>query len=256
VYKRPALKQVVCQIRFPPILRVDAEPPAAFQDRIRATFPLYEEQAGSPLKRLKALPPEIAQILQGRLGAPSHTFASADRAWTVLLTKDALSLTATSYTRWESFREKWSGTLAALVEGYQPAFCTRIGLRYQNLIQRDDVGLKDVAWAELLRRELAGLLTVRELLPFGASLTGAAAFRLTQFAAIVHMRYGVQVLDRTAPAPDDRARFAIDNDFFTEQQTECADVESRLDYFNAEARKIFRWCISERLHAAMEPEPL
>ena len=39
IYRKNPLDQVICQLRFPPILKIDAEVPAKFQDRIRGDFP-------------------------------------------------------------------------------------------------------------------------------------------------------------------------------------------------------------------------
>src|SRR6266852_706318 len=39
IYQRNPLVEVVCQLRFSPILRIDTDPPAEFQDRIRSAFP-------------------------------------------------------------------------------------------------------------------------------------------------------------------------------------------------------------------------
>lgn len=40
-YAKAQLAEVVCQLRFPSILRIAAEEPADFQERIRATYPRY-----------------------------------------------------------------------------------------------------------------------------------------------------------------------------------------------------------------------
>jgi uncharacterized protein (TIGR04255 family) len=51
--------------------------------------------------------------------------------------------------------------------------------------------------------------------------------------------------------------YLIDADFFTESRTESrnvSDAEPVLDSFNREAGRLFRWCISDRLKAAMDPQ--
>ena len=44
IYKKNPLNKVICQFRFPPILRIDSEIPSSFQDSIRSDFPLYQEK--------------------------------------------------------------------------------------------------------------------------------------------------------------------------------------------------------------------
>src|SRR5512133_4231716 len=43
IYRHNPLDQVICQIRFPPILKIDAQIPSEFQDRVRKHFPSYSE---------------------------------------------------------------------------------------------------------------------------------------------------------------------------------------------------------------------
>ncbi len=44
IYRKNPLEQVICQFRFPAILRIDTETPADFQERIRNDFPQFAEQ--------------------------------------------------------------------------------------------------------------------------------------------------------------------------------------------------------------------
>ena len=40
-YARPPLVEVICQLRFPTILAIGAQEPAAFQEAVRRDFPQY-----------------------------------------------------------------------------------------------------------------------------------------------------------------------------------------------------------------------
>ncbi len=44
IYAKRQLVEVICQLRFPEILSIDASEPAAFQDRIRREYPQYEKK--------------------------------------------------------------------------------------------------------------------------------------------------------------------------------------------------------------------
>jgi hypothetical protein len=46
----------------------------------------------------------------------------------------------------------------------------------------------------------------------------------------------------------------IDADFFTEERLERENARARLNEFNREAGRLFRWSISDRLHDAMGPK--
>src|SRR5437867_910928 len=92
IYTQNPLHEVICQLRFPPILRIDAEPPAAFQERLRAMYPLFREiEQDLPFDNA---PAEFAKILKGallnRTRAMGYEFVSEDGAWLVTLCRDAL----------------------------------------------------------------------------------------------------------------------------------------------------------------------
>ena len=45
VYKTNLLDEVICQVRFPPILKIDTETPAAFQEVLRSSYPYLTESS-------------------------------------------------------------------------------------------------------------------------------------------------------------------------------------------------------------------
>src|SRR5947209_5365304 len=51
LYRRSPLLEVIVQLCFPPILRIEAEKPAAFQDLVRSDFPYFETK---PAEKQKA----------------------------------------------------------------------------------------------------------------------------------------------------------------------------------------------------------
>ena len=53
IYKKNPLDRVICQLRFAPILKIDAEIPADFQEMIRADFPNYSEKMTHQIDSLK-----------------------------------------------------------------------------------------------------------------------------------------------------------------------------------------------------------
>jgi uncharacterized protein (TIGR04255 family) len=253
VYSRNPLFEVICQLRFPPILRISAEPPAAFQELIRGDFPLLSEKmpeipAGVPAPVSLA----IAEFLKNapRQQLIGYEFASPDQRWKVSLTRDFLALSASKYKRWEEFRDCFEKPLRALIKVYNPAFFTRVGLRYENLIRRSVLGL-DAAepWAKLIRPPIAGMLMDGLASNIEESVT-QTLIKLPEYNGRVRITHGL------ARAVDtDEESFLIDSDFFTEEQT-LDDATGILAYFNKQSGSLFRWCIEERLHAAMDPVPV
>jgi uncharacterized protein (TIGR04255 family) len=248
LYAKNPLIEVICQIRFPPVLRIDSEVPAHFQERIRAHFPLLtEEESQLPSE----LTPELAQLVRTAIlqQAPrkSWKFTSEDASWEVTLARDFFALSTKSYTRWEDFRSRFAMVLEALQTEYRPSFLTRIGLRYQNLIVRSNLGLTDISWSELLQPHIAAEYSSLDLSPAIRESGHRVLIELSQNGR-VNLRHGT-----AHKQGEDELLYLIDNDFFTEDKTEVAHVLNRLDLFNGESGRLFRWCITERLHEAMEP---
>jgi uncharacterized protein (TIGR04255 family) len=56
-----------------------------------------------------------------------------------------------------------------------------------------------------------------------------------------------------AESPPEQA-YLFDYDFYREARTEKDAANQVLSIFNRESGRLFRWCISERLHDAMGPQ--
>lgn len=252
IYSQNPLEEVICQLRFPAILRVDTEIPAAFQDKIRNDYPLFTERQ-SPEEGL-GIPPEVLKALGQDLpihtGKQGYEFASDDQVWKVVLTRDFLALTTTKYERWEQFRGHLMLPLGALIEQYSPAFYSRIGLRYRDVIKKSKLDLKEVQWSELLNSYVAGELSS----PIASAIKKVSRgvnIELPNGMGQVRIRHGLM-----SPNESGEQYYVIDADFYTDQRTEVSDAIERLGHFNREAGRLFRWCITERLHAAMGPQAI
>jgi len=252
VYARNPLIEVLCQVRFPPILRIAVEPPAAFQDRIRSEYPLLAEKQPDAIELPPGVPPVVAQVIRSSLPkgkAAGYEFASADEKWKVTLTRDFLALSTSAYRRWEDFRVHLDGPMKALIEVYAPAFFTRIGLRYQDLIRRSAFqNAPDTNWRDLVKPHIAGALAVPEVAEAVEEAFGRTLIRFPHFKAKVRFNCAIVQASET-----NEECFVIDSDFYTEERTNISDVDDILGYFNRQSGRLFRWCIQDRLHEAMEP---
>jgi uncharacterized protein (TIGR04255 family) len=254
IYARNPLSEVICQLRFPPILRIAAEPPAAFQEKIRSEYPLLNEGREAGIEIPPGIPVAVAEIVKGlpRQRPVTYDFLSEDGKWKAVLTREFLALTTSqyTYTRWEEFRRHLDGPLNALIEVYAPAFFSRVGLRYQNVIRRSRLGLPPTTnWSELIQSHMTGLLAKTELSGTVEELQSQALIKLA--VGSVRVRSGIVETDNK-----EEVDFLIDNDFFTAERTKTDDVDAILRHFNRQAGRLFRWCIKDRLHDAMEPYPV
>ncbi len=247
IYEKNPLFEVVCQLRFPSILRIDAEPPANFQDGIRSQYPILREKPASDLP--KDLPPMIARLVANELtGSAGYDFVSEDEEWTVGLTKDFVALSTSKYERWEAFRDRLNDILITLKEVYQPAFFTRIGLRYKNAIRKSVLSNTAADWTDFFKPHVLGVLAKSDVAQQVHECRSTAVIDLPQIGR-VRLQTGIGKDEQTSEEV-----FVIDTDFFHESKTETTDVISRLGLFNRESGNLFRWCITGALSEAMGPE--
>jgi len=253
LYEKNPLIEVTCQLHFPPILRIDSEVPAGFQEKIRNSFPFFSEEEGG--FGLLDLPAELLQLVKASIASKvtrsARKFESEDKSWTVSLTRDFIALQTRKYTRWEAFRDKLGNLIEVLEAEYRPSYFTRIGLRYQDLIVRSELGLNGVAWSELLQSHIAAEYSS----PLSQAVIEAnhrALIALPSSQGYANLQHGTAFRQNQK----EEALYLIDADFFTEERTEIANALNRLDIFNREAGRLFRGCITERLHEAMQPSSL
>lgn len=249
LYGNAPLVQVVCQLRFPPILRIESEPPAAFQEAIRAAFPLLQ-RATLPQLVGQQIPAEVLQMIAANIQIGGFQFLTEDGRTHINLTSDSMTLTTNHYERWEGFRTYLHLGLKSLCDVYRPAFFSRAGLRYTNAIQRAVLGLSNVPWSSLLRREILGEIALPQ---FEANLNAVRRMVNLKFPSgqSLMLQHGLAAIQgNVEPA------YTIDCDFFVDTKTEVRDVEQILDAFHTRARHAFRWCITDQLHAALGPTEL
>lgn len=251
VYDKNPLVEVICQLKFPRILRIDTELPAAFQEEIRPAFPNFRQSAALDLSNL---PPDLARLvgLDRALGAgqQSYEFSSADGGWKITLTSQFLALVTTDYRRWEQFKERLVLPLEALKKTYAPPFFSRLGLRYQDVIKRSSLALDDVPWRDLLQERILGELATPEIEAATAEVARNLLLQLGVDGYKVRVQHGFA---KTGQDPENC--YLIDCDFFVELQTEPTHATAALDRLNKESGRLFRWCIKPRLHEAMGPRP-
>jgi uncharacterized protein (TIGR04255 family) len=251
IYKRNPLVEVVCQLRFPPILKISHQEPVEFQDAIRFRYPLFEASRAQ-------LPYQISQVVQ-QLGSPlqsdiAYTFKSEDQRWSLSLTKDFIALTTSSYERYEQFRQRLEEALDIFENIYKPSFYTRIGLRYQDLLIRSKLGIEDKSWSELIAKHAASELHEPS---FSSSIqTIIKSLVLRTEIGKVNLNHGL-VNVKDAQTASNEIAYLFDADFYTEQKIEVnGDVWDLLNQFNQSAGRLFRWSITDTLHNTMQPQPV
>jgi uncharacterized protein (TIGR04255 family) len=247
IYARNPLVEVICQLRFARLLKIESELPVAFQEALRHDYPKLREVKSA------GLPDPVANAIGIQPNVITSTFEFVDRddIWKVSLTSTFLAISTVQYTRWEDFLARLRSVLDVLATVYGVSRFTRVGLRYRDLISPSQVGMKNQQWGKFVRPELLGELVDRDFEFAVKHASRQLVLSLDYDRASVRLSHGI------LKAEDEDANvescYLIDADFYTEHETERADAENCLARFNGESGRLFRWCITRTLHDAMGP---
>jgi uncharacterized protein (TIGR04255 family) len=224
---------VICHISFPRILAIDNDLPVDFQNALVGGYPLLETQS---VRRPPAAPDE--QPGRGLI----YEFSSADNEVSIALGAEFLAVRTSKYERWEAFREHVVIALRTLLTTYTLSVFTRISLNYVNVIDKEALGLKEARWSDLVRSSLIGPLSETSI---------------SDEAIEEHHNHWSMQMDPTTTleviaglvlkAETKNVSYLIDNTFSREESLDT------LDRFNLESGRVFRWCVTDRLHEALRP---
>ncbi len=249
-YRKSPLDNVICQLRFPEILKINAQLPVAFQEAIREQFPQYTALKQAPAPRISGAPGNMK--LENRPATTNYQFSSADGVWQVNLTSTFISLTCNRYQSWEEFAKWLDKPLAAFIKLYKPAYFDRVGLRYLNFISRQALSLEDMPFSSLMAPCWIGPLaeddvpetsTTRCSVDVELSLRGGCRAKIHAGPGLV--KHGNQ--------SDPEIKFIFDQDLYMSGNLPVNLSAGALQTLHSQSFAIFRGAISDILHEAMEP---
>lgn len=251
-YKKNTLSQVICQLRFPAILRIDAEIPSGFQESIRRDFPSFAQTSV-----FKVPIPSVAENVvitdrpQPSIELPevkNYEFSTLDSKWKVNLGRTFIALSTNDYTTWSDFRVRTHLPLSALIGSYSPTRFNRIGLRYINVVNRVDLGISTYPWSSLISSTLMGMLSCSDTSDAVDDLECAQELSLDGGCKA---RIATKLL---SPQEAKETRFVLDMDFYSASPTAIEEAEKRLDELNMDAYDFFHWATTEHMRKAMGAE--
>ena len=250
IYRRNQLGEVVCQLRFPEILTIEANVPVQFQEAIRAEFPHYSVRKEAPAPRLAGTPGNMT--LQNQPQSNNYQFVSADGVWRVNLTSKFISLSCNRYTRWEDFAAKLDKPLAAFIQIYRPAFFDRVGLRYLNFFSRKDLELEGTPWRELFQNQYLGLLAMEDVQEANTNRNTVDAELAIRGGCRAKIHAGPGLVKRNGQQ-DAEVKFIFDQDLYMAGNVAVNLSAGALQTLHSQADSIFRGAITDTLHDAMFP---
>lgn len=251
VYKKNTVKTVICQLRFPPILSIDSQPPADFQDAIRKEFPNYEEvpeyqhevsfgvDMGNPLRQLSP----IANVSVMK----NYSFLSKDKSWKVSLTRSFVALSTTKYGVWSTFYKKLQKTISALEKIYKPSYISRVGLRYINVFDRKALGVENTPWHRLLSSNILGFCSLDDS-------QDVQGYKSTSDILFPQLGCKARVTSALARQNQDvkNLSFILDTDLYFDKQIEIKLIKNNLDILHKTSRNILEFSIRDELRSCME----
>ena len=256
IYDVNPLNEVICQLRFPPILKIVSETPSQFQDAVRAKYSTYSTNSNPPGLGLSGLglqmPPEIADALKSvplfaMGGVAEHHFSVDDESRLISLAQEFIALTDRQYSRWEGFRAELVSMTEVFSQVYEPGPFNRIGLRYVDVLMRSRFGMPDTAWSEFLNPSFIGLLGDQHVANDVRDLVVDCTLTIPDVeGGRVHIKHGLRRTEN-----ENEQVYLIDADFHTSRRSDKNGVFEILDKFNQWSGRLFRWATTERLRDSL-----
>lgn len=253
IYRNNQLSEVICQLRFPDILTINANQPAAFQDLIRDEYPQFSERTETPVPKIAGMPGNYH--IEAQKPTPNYQFLSADGQWRVNLTSRFISLACTNYKCWEEFAKKLDKPLVSFIQIYKPAYFQRIGLRYMNFISRKSLDLEHIPFSNLFQPAYLGIFNDEEISEneTGRNCVDAEFSIRGSCRAKIHAGPGIV---KQNGHTDNEIRFIFDQDLYMSGNIPINYSAGALETLHQQAFSIFRGAITDELHGAMDPESI
>jgi len=234
------LVRVIAQVRFPVIASIEKrEFIAPFQEVLRDTYPVLRQE-------------KTQGVVFGPQGVASTQsevvwrFRDIDEKWRVSLAPDFIALETLSYTSRNDFLSRLQLALDGVVEHIGPKIVDRLGLRYIDRIEGQDLGNIN----ELVRREMVGILAT-PMAPQAEQSLHEAIFNIPDTNAKLRARWGQvpsgSTVDPDAIEPVGTPSWLLDLDMFS-TKPQAFDASNLMMHVREYAERIytlFRWAVTD-----------
>lgn len=241
--QRAPLAEVICQVRFPSILRIASEQPVAFQEWVRERFPQLAVEQGVVvhMEPLGTMPPSAKP--EPRI----FRFKSPDGNTIVSLALNFYALSTTSYIHWKDFLELIRLVNEAAREVYNLPYAVRVGLRYINHLTFENTGTSSVRelW-EILRPELTALLR--------GDCWDEPAEMLNQL--LLARGENERLTLRSGFRGGEEPVFLLDFDYYAKGNIPLENLSGLCQPYHDVIYNAFRWCIPDEKLVVFDPIPV
>lgn len=244
-YGKSPLVEVIFQLRFPTILAINSKQPVGFQEKIRALYPFYKESIEQQNEFIISPDGNPSQVKKNE--NINYSFVSGDNASKVNLTSSFIAISTLAYTQWEDFIKQIEYVIPTFEAEYDPAFYTRVGLRYVDVITKGQLGLSDRKWSDLIQPHILGVVTpeieegVRSFVSEAEYINAdGKSFTKTHFE-FVHVNNNKET------------SLLIDTDNFMPEITQKNELINVANQLHANSSNFIVKAIKKELSDAMEP---
>lgn len=227
VYERNPLAEVTARIFYWPLLVVERDRGAAFQELVRRDYPFLTSDSEK-----------------------TREFVSDDELWKVLLEPELLSLSTRVYTRWVDFRARLNFLINSFQEAYGEPQVGGVHLMYRDLIIPDELGLEpgQWSWPELLDKSFYQEIGSPQLASQVVKTTQVIELQLQSCPGLLQLSLQLET------TPDGKEFAVIDSLFHHALIGDFSDALVQLDAFRELASVVFRWTITDKLHDLLAPQ--
>lgn len=254
LYRNNPLVEVIAQVRFPTQFAMRTVAPAEFQAALGEDYPVvFVEQ----MRGLNLSFEEGAQVQHSTETYNIFHFDSQDGTWRVSLCHEFVALTCSRYSEWRNFQARLDTVLQRFTGCYTKiGVFNRVGLRYRDVLIREDLGLDGVPWSELLAPWVLGVYGSEGMME-KRDLTDNFESSVDQMVTqgVINMGPSKVTITSGLAQKDNKRGFLIDADFYSEGLNgwSLEDIGQRFTSLHSNAGHLFNHCITERLQQALGP---
>lgn len=244
-YQKSPLLEVIFQLRFPTILSINTNQPSTFQEKIRELYPFFQE--GNEQQKEFFLGADGIPKQVGNSETKNYAFISPDGQSKINLTASFISFSTLRYTQWEEFLEKIRFIIPIFEDIYEPSFYTRIGLRYIDAITREDLGLQQEKWSDLIEPHILGLIS-SDFEDGIHTFKTIAEYENPKDKTYIKTHFELVHINNRR-----ELSFLIDCDYFAQSITNKDKVYDIANDLHTNSSHFISSAFTEKLHQAMEP---
>lgn len=150
-FARNPLSSVVAELRFQPVLSIDqdSEKIAGFQEKIRSSFPTYNENY---LQEINISTPNTFSAGSKKV----YEFGNLSGSRQLRLTSGNLALVRTDHEGRADLIEEFQLAVESLYDVFKSISVTRLGVLYSNVIDKDSISAElgeQLEWSDLINSD-------------------------------------------------------------------------------------------------------